>query len=305
MRVLVTGATGAVGRRIVPRLLARGDAVVALSRSASKARAALGEKVEVVEGDPAVSGPWLESVKSVDGVIHLAGEKVLRRWDDEGRRLIRESRVVGTELVARAVAGASPKPVLVAASALGYYGAHGDEVLDESAPPASDFLGEVCSSWEKACAPALDAGARVVNARIGINLDPRDGALAEMLMPFKLFLGGPAGSGRQWMSWIHQADLARLFIFALDTKTLSGPVNAVAPGPVTARDFATALGRVLGRPSFMKVPGFVLRMRFGAAAQVILDGVRLRPRRALEAGFVFEHPTVEEALRSLLSPPVA
>ncbi len=300
MKVLVTGGTGAVGKRLVRKLLARGDVPVVLSRSAQKAKGVFGEKVEVVEGDPAVAGPWQESVKAVDGIVHLAGEKVLRRWDEEGRRAIRDSRVKSTDLIARAVAASSTKPVLVSASALGIYGAHGDEVLDESAPPANDFIAEVCSAWEKACAPALDAGARVANARIGINLDPADGALAEMLTPFKLFIGGPAGTGKQWMSWIHADDLVKLLLFALDTRTFSGPFNAVAPEPVTAKEFAKALGRVLGRPSFMKVPGFALRMRFGESAQMILEGVRLKPKRALEAGFVFDHPTIEEALRSLV-----
>lgn len=302
MKVLVTGGTGAVGKRLVPRLLGRGDTPIVLSRSAKKGRTVFPDaKVEVLEGDPAVAGPWLDSVKTVDGVIHLAGEKVLRRWDDAGRRAILESRVKSTENVARAIASASTKPVLVCASALGFYGFHGDEVLDETAPPASDFLATVCQAWEKACAPALDAGARVANARIGINLDPADGALAEMLTPFKLFVGGPAGTGKQWMSWIHADDLVRLLVFALDTKALAGPFNAVAPEPVTSRDFATALGKVLGRPSFMKVPALALKLRFGEAADLILKGVRLKPQRALEAGFRFEHPSVEEALRSLLA----
>jgi len=302
MKVFVTGATGAIGRNVVRILRARGDTVVALSRSKAKALARLGDGVTVVEGDPTIPGAWQESLKEVDGAITLAGEPVLRRWDDEGRRLIRESRIEGTQNVALAIASSGRKTVLVAGSATGFYGARGDEVLDESSPPGAGFLPEVCAAWEKASEPAHATGSRVVNARTGIVLDPKEGALAQMLTPFKLFVGGHTGSGAQWMSWIHRDDMARLLVFALDAPALSGVMNAVAPTPVTSRELAKALGRALSRPSFLPLPGFVLKLAFGEAAEIILTGSRIVPKKALDAGFVFEHPAIDEALRSLVAP---
>jgi uncharacterized protein (TIGR01777 family) len=299
MRVLVTGATGAVGRRVVARLLARNDSVVALSRNAGKARALLGS-VEVLEADPAVEGAWQDRLGDVDGVVNLAGEKVLQRWSEDARRRIRESRVRTTENVARAIARAGKKAVLVSASAEAYYARKGDEILDEEAPRGEGFLAEVCQAWEAACAPAREAGARVANARIGIVMDPEEGALAQMLPPFKMFVGGRAGSGKQWWSWVHRDDMARLLLFALDEPKMSGAFNAVAPEPVTAGEFAKILGKVLGRPAWAPIPAFALKLRFGGAAEIILDGVRLKPRRLLEAGFQFEHPSLEGALRSLV-----
>jgi len=299
MRVLVTGATGAVGRRLVARLLARKDSVVALSRNAEKARALLGN-VEVLEADPAVEGAWQDRLKDVDGVVNLAGEKVLQRWSEDARRRIRDSRVRTTENVARAIARAGGKAVLVSASAEAYFARKGDDVLDEDSPRGEGFLSEVCQAWEAACAPAREAGARVANARIGIVMDPEEGALAQMLPPFKMFVGGRAGSGKQWWSWVHRDDMARLLLFALDEPKISGAFNAVAPEPVTAGEFAKILGKVLGRPAWAPIPAFALKLRFGGSAEIILDGVRLKPRRLLEAGFTFEHPTLEEALRSLL-----
>ena len=303
MKVLVTGATGLIGRALVPLLVGRGDTVSVLSRSGEKARARFGGGVSVLEGDPAVKGAWLDLVKDMDGVVHLAGETVLGSWSEPRKKRIRDSRIESTKLVAAAVAAAAKKPVLVSGSALGYYGPHGDEVLDESTAPGTGFLAELCADWEKACEPARSAGARVVNPRIGIVLDPEEGALGQMLTPFKLFLGGHTGSGTQWMSWIHRRDMARLLLLALDDARLSGPFNAVAPEPVTSRGFAKALGAALSRPAFLPVPAFALRLRFGESASVILTGARLAPKKVLDLGFVFEHPKLEEALRDLVASP--
>jgi uncharacterized protein (TIGR01777 family) len=301
MKVLVTGATGLIGRALVPILVGRGDTVSVLSRSGEKARACFGGGVSVLEGDPAVKNAWLDLVKDMDGVVHLAGETVLGSWSEPRRKKIRESRIESTKLIAAAVAAAPKKPVLVSASALGYYGPRGDEVLDESTPMGTGFLAELCADWEKACEPARAAGARVVNPRIGIVLDPEEGALGQMLTPFKLFLGGHTGSGNQWMSWIHRRDMARLLVLALDDARLSGPFNAVAPEPVTSRAFAKALGAALSRPSFLPVPAFALKLRFGESASVILTGARLTPKKVQDLGFVFEHPKLEEALRDLVA----
>ncbi len=302
MKVLVTGATGLIGRALVPLLVGRADTVSVLSRSGEKARARFGGGVSVLEGDPAVKGPWLDLVKDMDGIVHLAGETVLGSWSEPRKKQIRESRIESTKLIAAAVAAAARKPVLVSGSALGYYGPHGDEVLDESTAPGTGFLAELCADWERACEPARSAGARVANPRIGIVLDPEEGALGQMLTPFKLFLGGHTGSGAQWMSWIHRRDMARLLLLALDDARLSGPFNAVAPEPVTSRGFAKALGAALSRPAFLPVPAFALRLRFGESASVILTGARLAPKKVLELGFVFEHPKLEEALRDLVNP---
>ncbi len=284
MRVFVTGGTGLVGSVLIPRLRERGDAVVALTRRPEQAKQALGEQVTIVAGDPMQTGPWMDAVESCDAVVHLAGEGIFnRRWSAEFKQLLRDSRIKSTENVVAAL-GKSPRrqdgspKVLVNASAIGYYGPHGEEEITEESPPGSDFLALTCVDWEKAARKAEQAGVRVVLLRVGVVLAKHGGALAKMLTPFKMFVGGPVGSGRQVMSWIHIDDLAGEILFALDHPEVTGPLNGTAPHPVTNKEFSKALGKVLHRPSFMKTPGFMLRVMLGEVAGVITTGQRVLPK---------------------------
>jgi len=299
MNVFVTGATGLIGRAVARRLLARGDAVTALSRSPGAA-ARLPAGVKLVLGDPSEAGAWQEALAGADACLHLAGDPIVDgRWTAAKKRRIRESRVRSTALVAEVVARGGPR-VLVSGSAVGFYGDRGDEVLDESSAPGEGFLPEVCRAWEEAAAPAA-ARARVVLLRTGIVLSPEGGALPSLVRPFRLFAGGPLGSGRNYQPWIHLEDQARLALFALDDARVAGPLNAAAPEPVTNRALARAIGHVLGRPSFVPAPELAIRAALGEAAVVVLASQRVVPRKALDLGFRFEYPTVEPALRELLA----
>jgi uncharacterized protein (TIGR01777 family) len=308
MRVFVTGGTGLVGSRLIPRLLGRGDDLVLLTRRPEAARP-WGERCLVLAGDPTQAGDWMKKIAECDAVVHLAGQGLFsRRWSAEFKDLLRCSRVEGTTNVARALAehprraDGSPR-ILANASAIGYYGPHGDEELDETAPRGDDFLARLCADWENATRPAADAGARVALIRTGIVFDSEGGALAQMLPPFRRFVGGPVGSGRQWMSWIHHEDVTGLILFVLDVAQVQGPINTTAPQPVTNRDFSHTLGRALRRPSFMPMPAFALRLLIGEAAEVISTGQRVLPRKALELGYKFRFPDLEGALRNLLNRP--
>jgi uncharacterized protein (TIGR01777 family) len=305
MRVFVTGGTGMVGSRIVPRLLQRGDTVVLLSRRPEAARRQFGG-CTVVAGDPALAGPWTDTLADCDAVIHLAGENLFaRRWNDAFKKVLRDSRVVSTQNVVEALArrprnpDGSPK-VLLNASAIGYYGPHQDEELTEDSPPGDDFLARLCVEWEQAARGAEGQGARLALVRIGVVLGKESGALSKLLTPFRMGVGGPVGSGRQWMSWIHQDDLAGLFVFLLENAAAAGPVNGTAPQPVTNRDFSRALGRALHRPAFLPTPRFGLRLLLGEVADVVATGQRVLPKRALELGYGFRFPTIDEALKDLL-----
>jgi uncharacterized protein (TIGR01777 family) len=307
MRVFVTGGTGLVGTRLVWRLLGRGDEVVLLTRRPDQARQIFGTAGEVIEGDPTAAGGWADAALSCDGVVNLAGENIFaHRWNDAFKTRIRESRVASTRHVAEALAGkplrGDGRPrVLVNASAIGYYGTHGDEDLDENSPAGSDFMAGVCVDWEKAAAPAGLAGVRCAFVRIGVVLDRDGGALAKLLTPFKLFAGGPVASGRQWMSWIHHADLTGLLLLALDRDDVDGPLNGTAPNPVTNRQFGKALGRALHRPAFFPTPGLLLRLGLGEVAEVITRGQKVLPRRALALGYSFAYPTIDAALAQILA----
>jgi uncharacterized protein (TIGR01777 family) len=305
MRALITGATGFVGRRLVGRLARP----IVLSRGAEQAKAELRDKddapVEAIAWDPVDGPPPKAAFDGVDAVFHLAGESVAQgRWTDEKKRRIRASREMGTRHLVRAIVELNGhKPgVLVSASAVGFYGEKGDEIVDETAHSGDDFLSDVCRAWEAESVPARSAGVRVVNPRISLVLGADGGALPQMLPPFFWGMGSPLGSGRQWMSWIHVEDMVRLLLFAAETKPLAGAVNAAAPNPVTNRQFTKALGRVLGRPTFMpSVPGFMLRLMLGEFASVLLTSQRVVPKAATAAGFEFEFPELEPALADILS----
>jgi hypothetical protein len=299
MRITVSGATGLIGTNVVGALRERGDEVTVLSRRPEDAQQMLG--VEAFGWDPETEPAPVDALAGRDGVVHLAGEPIAQRWTQESKRRIRSSRELGTARLVEGLAQAEPRPrVLVTASAVGYYGARGSERLDEAAPPGTGFLAGVCEAWERAAAAAGSLGLRTVTLRTGVLLDRADGALARMLPPFRLGLGGPVAGGDQYISWIAPDDLARLYLAALDDPGWSGPVNATAPEPVTNREFAHALGRVLHRPALLPVPKFALRVLYGEMASVVTTGQRALPSRALEHGFEFRHAAIDGALRAAL-----
>jgi len=300
MRALVTGATGLVGTSLLSRL----EHPVVLSRDPSKAAAGLGrDDVKVFSWDPQRDPAPAAAFEGVDVVFHLAGESVAQgRWTADKKARIRDSRVAGTRNLVTALKRVTRPPrVLVSVSAVGYYGDRGDEILGEVAGPGSDFLAEVSVAWEREAQAASEAGIRVVNPRIGIVLSHRGGALPKMLPPFRLGLGSPLGSGRQWMPWIHLADLIGLLLLAAEREDLRGPLNATAPHPSTNREFTRALGRAVHRPTFLPaVPAAVLRLTLGEFAGVLLASTRAIPLRAQAAGYVFEHPDLHDALVGLV-----
>ena len=301
MRVTVTGATGLIGTRVVAALQERGDEVTVLSRRPEHAHRLLG--VDAVGWNPPAEPAPAEGLAGRDGVIHLAGEPIAQRWTPASKQRIRSSRELGTARLVEGLAQAEPRPrVLVSASAVGYYGARGDQRLDEHAPPGTDFLATVCEAWERTADAAMTLGVRVVSLRTGVLLDHADGALARMLPPFRLGLGGPVAGGDQYISWIAPDDLVRLYLAALDNPAWSGPVNATAPEPVTNREFAHTLGRVLHRPAVLPIPGLALHALYGEMASVVTTGQRALPVRALERGFEFRFPAIDGALAAALTP---
>jgi uncharacterized protein (TIGR01777 family) len=299
VNITITGGTGFIGRRLVQRLLAEGHSLHLLVRHA---RTGLGPQVQCSIWNALEIEPSSESLLETGAVIHLAGEPVSQRWTPAAKRKILESRVEGTRRLVEAMSRQpAPPQALICASAVGYYGLAGDEVLTESAPAGKGFLAEVCAAWEEAARSAEKLGVRVIHLRTGVALGKEGGALAQMLTPFQWGLGGKAGQGNQWMSWIHADDLAELILFLLGKEEIRGPVNAVSPNPVTNAEFTETLGRVLRRPALLTVPEFALRALYGEMAEIILGGQRIRPQAALSAGFKFHQPELGVALRNLLS----
>ncbi len=297
----MTGGSGFVGTSITRQLVGRGDEVTVLTRRVSKDQKPL-EGVSFLEGDPTREGPWQEQAAKHDVFINLAGASIFRRWTGEAKRVIRDSRLLTTRnLVAALEARKGKDTVLLSTSAVGYYGFHGDEFLDEASPAGEDFLASLGRDWEGEAVRAELYGARVLLCRFGIVLGRKGGALSQMLPLFKKGLGTALGSGNQWFSWIHEQDLVNVFLFLLDQKGLSGPVNFTAPEPVTNSAFTKALGKALGRPTFLPaVPGFVLKMMKGEFGTVLLKGQRVVPKKLLDAGFRFQFPAVQKALGDLL-----
>ena len=302
MKVAVTGATGTIGSAVVEQLKLRGDEVTVLSRDPVRARDALPGADAHAWGDPAAEPAPAEALAGRDAVVHLLGEPVNRRWSDEARQRIRASRVDGTRNLVGGLRRADPRPgVLVSQSASGYYGARGDERVDESEPVArGDFLAEVVAAWEAEARKAAELGVRVVTTRTGVVLSPEGGALAKMLPPFKLGVGGPVAGGRQYVPWIHIEDVAGALLHVLDSAAAEGPVNITAPEPATNRELSKALGRVLRRPAIAPVPGLAVKLLYGEMSSIVTTGVRAVPVRLLELGYEFKHPELEEALRAAL-----
>ncbi len=295
MKILVTGATGLVGRALVPFLAGGGHEVARMGRSAPGA----GD----LRWNPDAGALEAEALEGFDGVVHLAGENIASgRWNATKKRRIKESRVGGTRLLARTLAGLErPPQVLVSASAVGFYGDRGNEELTEESSAGSGFLSEVCREWEAATEAAAGKGIRVVHARLGVVLSKDDGALARMLTPFRLGAGGIVGNGRQYMSWITRDDTVAAIGHLLTTESAAGPVNVAAPAPVTNREFTATLGRVLRRPTVFPLPGFVARLVFGEMADaLLLASTRVKPAKLLDCGHVFRHGSLEEGLRAVL-----
>ncbi|HEX5615226.1 MAG TPA: TIGR01777 family oxidoreductase [Acidimicrobiia bacterium] len=297
MDVLVSGSTGLIGAALVRALEARGDRVRRLRRGGAS-------DPDDVAWDIDAGTIGRAALAEVDAVVHLAGEGIgERRWTDDQKRAIRESRTRGTSLLARALADAERKPaVFVSASAIGYYGDRGDEILTEASAPGDDFLARVCVDWEQAAQPAADAGVRTVWARTGIVLDAHGGALARMALPFKLGVGGRIGSGRQFMSWVTLDDEVRAILHAIDDASVRGPINVTAPNPVSNQEFTATLGRVLRRPTVLPTPLFGLRALYGAelVEHLLLFSQRVQPTALTASGFAFAHPQLEPALRAVL-----
>ncbi|MHB8240892.1 MAG: TIGR01777 family oxidoreductase [Solirubrobacteraceae bacterium] len=300
-RVAVTGATGLIGPQLLEALRAKGAEVTVLTRNPDRARETLGKDVEAVSWDLMSEAAPAEALAGRDAVIHLAGEPVAQRWNEKVKQAIRDSRVTGTRNLIAALAAAEPRPrMLLSSSAIGYYGAHGEEPLDEEAPPGRDFLAQVCVEWETEASRASELGMRTAQLRTGVVLDSSGGALGKMLPPFRLGVGGPVAGGRQYISWIHTADLVGMMLAALHDERWSGPLNGTAPEPVSNRDFSRVLGRVLHRPALLPVPGFALGLLYGEMAEIVTGGARVVPAKPLVLGYEFLHPHLDEALRSAL-----
>ncbi len=298
MKIAVTGATGLIGTALSERLHKQGNEIIAISR-----RKNLSSPYSVVHWNVERGELDTSALEGIDAVVHLAGETIAERWSARKKALIRSSRVEGTKLLVEGLKSLSKKPsVLVSSSAIGFYGNRGDEELDESAAPGTGYLPEVCQDWEAEAARADKLGMRVVRMRGGIVLSTKGGALAKMLLPFKLGLGGPVGSGRQWMSWIHIDDVVGGYHFALHQPEFHGVANLNAPRPARNREFTKALGRAVSRPALLPAPGFALKLVFGEMAQdLLLDGQRVLPRHLEQAGFKFQYPGLDEALRDIIS----
>lgn len=298
MRITVTGGTGFVGSRLVEQLLLGGNSVSLLTRSL---RSGLPDETALHSWDSQSEPAPAESLAGADVVVHLMGEPVAQRWSPEIKRRIRDSRVVATRNLVKAMAQRQSQPgLMISASAVGYYGSRGDEVLTEESPGGDDFLAKTSAEWEQEAVAAEEFGWRVLRLRIGIVLGPDGGALHRMLPPFRAGLGGPLGNGQQWMSWIHRDDLVSMMLFAMQYPHIRGVWNAATPNPVTNQEFTDTLARILKRPAFFRVPEFALKLLFAEGATALISSQRLKPEAAEAAGFRYQYAGLHAALRHIL-----
>lgn len=301
MKIAVTGATGFVGLALVQRLIAENEQVLVLTRNPDKAKRIWPSGVEIVGYSVTEGGEWQSQIAGCDGVVNLAGAPIAEeRWTAERKQILRDSRILGTQKLVEAIGAVDPKPqVLVNTSAIGYYGTSETAEFDETSPAGNDFLAQLCVEWEKSAQAVSQYGVRSVILRFGIVVGD-GGAVAKMIPPFKMFAGGPIGSGQQWFSWIDINDLVGLICFALRQPQMEGTFNATAPNPVRMNDLASTLGTILNRPSWLPVPSFVLDALLGDGAKVVLEGQKVLPKKTLEAGFEFKSSTLKAALEKLL-----
>lgn len=304
MKIAITGATGLVGTRLVAQLNQKGHQILVFTRNPNKAQKAFPTSgfanLEVVQYQPQESGAWQQKISGCDAVINLAGEPVAERWSPQQKQAIMESRQLGTRKLVEAIAMAEQKPqVLISGSAIGYYGTSETTTFDETSGAGSDFLAQVCQNWEAEAQKVKEQGVRLVILRIGIVL-ANGGALGKMVGPFKMFAGGPIGSGKQWFSWIHRDDLVNLICQAVEQPEMSGVYNATAPNPVRMGKLCQILGEVLNRPSWLPVPDFVLEILLGDGAIVVLEGQQVLPKQTQQTGFNYQYPELQPALADIV-----
>jgi uncharacterized protein (TIGR01777 family) len=298
MKVLITGGLGFVGTQLSIRLLDTGAQITVVDHSPGP-KPHTPKSVDYISADTTLKGPWQKEIANHDAIINLAGATIFRRWTQQSKTLMHESRVLTTRNIVEGIPQGK-EMVLCSTSAVGYYGFRDDEEIAEEGPPGNDFLARLCVDWEKEALAATDKGARVVVPRLGIVLGKTGGALGQMIPAFKMFVGGPLGSGDQWFSWIHMEDLISAILFAIEQKDLEGPINLCSPNPVRNKNLAQSLGTVLRRPSLLKAPGFMIRAMLGEFGNVLLNGQRVLPRKLLKNGFVFQYPEIEKALREVI-----
>jgi len=298
MKLILTGATGFIGKALQKILTQKGYEFIILTRQTPKEKTPNG--IRYVQWDPPQAGPWQEAFETTDAIINLAGEPIAsKRWTKTQKFKILESRCDATQAIVHGIEKARHKPkLLINASAVGYYGPHGDEEITEKQPAGNDFLAQTCKAWEAHALRAEDFGLRVVRLRIGIVLDQGGGALEKMIPPFRFFFGGPLGNGKQWMSWIHREDVAGMILFALENDQVRGAFNATAPHPVTMKEFAQTLGSLMHRPSFMPVPALALKILLGEMSEMLLTGQKVIPEKALAFGYSFRYPNLKQALEA-------
>ncbi|MGF1539298.1 MAG: TIGR01777 family oxidoreductase [Pleurocapsa sp.] len=305
MKIAITGATGLVGTPLVEKLHNQGNQIIVFTRNLDKAQkifpTAAFPNLEAVQYTPQESGDWQQKISGCDAVVNLAGEPIAERWTPQQKQAIMESRQLGTRKLVEAITQATEKPqVLVSGSAIGYYGTSETAQFDESSSPGNDFLAQVCKQWEAEAEKVKELGVRLVILRIGIVL-ANGGALGKMIGPFKMFAGGPIGSGRQWFSWIHRDDLVSLIAKAIASNEMTGVYNATAPNPVKMSQLCQTLGEVMNRPSWLPVPDFVLEILLGDGAKVVLEGQQVLPKNTQAANFSYQYPQLKPALQEIVS----